>query len=142
MEAQPSNRRPKFNQRELICAVVACLCYVCSLVCFSVHAKRKNLAWKLKVVITMYILSILFTVFIGFQKFGYIRRDFVHVSAEFARACNLIGPLVTFWVLPLFDGEYSNVALFAMLLGSVCLATTLMFIAQILGCWCCYAGLL
>jgi len=61
-----------------------------------VHAKRKNLGWKLIVVIAMYILSIVYTVFLSIQKFGYIRRDFVLVSAEIARACNLIGPLVAF----------------------------------------------
>ncbi|KAH0673523.1 hypothetical protein KY284_024610 [Solanum tuberosum] len=80
MDARPTNRRPTFNKRELICVVIGSLCYVDSVVCFYVHAKRKNLAWKLKVAIAM---------------------------------------------------EYSNEALFVMLLGSVCLATTLMFIAPI-----------
>ncbi|KAH0670384.1 hypothetical protein KY290_025806 [Solanum tuberosum] len=111
MDARPTNRMPTFNQRKLKCAVIGSLCYVGSVVCFYVHAKRKNLGWKLIVAIAI--------------------RDFVHVNAEIAIACNLIGPLVVFWDLPLFHGEYSNETLFAMLLGSVCLATTLMFIAPI-----------
>ncbi|KAK6790373.1 hypothetical protein RDI58_014173 [Solanum bulbocastanum] len=53
------------------------------------------------------------------------------MHVEISRAGLMVGPAVGILALPLLEGEYKNLALFAALLGTISFAFMLMFIAPI-----------